>query len=57
MSLNAIAYLIPRDMRIILQSVISPEKIEQEIKLAKFVLSRAAAVTSSLKTQESSFVW
>ena len=39
-----VADLIPGDVPIILESVISPDKIEQEIKLAEFVLSRAAAV-------------
>jgi hypothetical protein len=32
------------DVPIILASVISPDKIEQEIKLAEFVLSRPAVV-------------
>ena len=50
MSLTAIsafrkvAHWIPRDVPIILESVLSPDKIEQEIKLAEFVLSRSAAV-------------
>ena len=35
-----VAHLIPGDVPIILESVISPDKIEQEIKLAEFVLSR-----------------
>ena len=39
-----VARLIPSDVPIILESVISPDKIEQEIKLAEFVRSRAAAV-------------
>ncbi len=39
-----VANLIPRDVSIILESVISADKIEQEIKLAEFVLSRSAEV-------------
>ena len=38
------APLIPGDLPILLKSVISPDKIEQEIKMAEFVLSRSAAV-------------
>ena len=39
-----VAHLIPRDVPIILESVISPDKIEQEIKLAEFLLSPSTAV-------------
>ena len=39
-----VAHLIPRDVPIILETVISPDKIEQEIKLAEFVLGRSAAM-------------
>jgi predicted ABC-type ATPase len=43
-AIRKVAHLIPRGVPIILESVISPDKIEQEIKLAEFVLSRSAAV-------------
>ena len=39
-----VAHLIPRNVPIILESVISPEKIAQEMKLAEFVLSRSAVL-------------
>lgn len=39
-----IAHLIPPDVPIVLESVVSPDQIDREVKIAGFVLSRAAAV-------------
>ena len=44
LAFRKVAHWIPRDVPIILESVISRDKIEQEIKRVEFVLSRAPAV-------------